>query len=95
VSRFEPGTPSFKSHALTTRQPRLLLLDMLSAAGREHRARDCLNMCPKCTETRLRASVSSKNFPRFIPRTPILKGRGGKAKREGGIGRKGMGKKER
>jgi hypothetical protein len=71
VSRFEPGTPSFKSHALTTRQPRLLLLEMFSAAGRKHRARDCLNLCPKCTETRLRASASSKNFPGLYPGPPF------------------------
>jgi hypothetical protein len=84
----EPGTPSFKSHALTTRPPRLLLLEVFSAAGRKHRARDCLNLCPKCTETRLRASVSSKNFPGLYPRTPVLKGRGGKAK--GRVGLEGM-----
>jgi hypothetical protein len=76
VSRFEPGTPNFKSHALTTRQPRLLLLEMFSAAGRKHRATDCLNLCPKCTETRLRASASSKNFPGVIPPDPRFKGEG-------------------
>jgi hypothetical protein len=79
--------PSFKSHALTTRPPRLLLLEVFSAAGRKYKARDCLNLCPKCTETRLRAFVSSKNFPGLYP-DPRFKGRGGKAK--GRVGLEGI-----
>jgi hypothetical protein len=58
-----------------------------SAASRKHKARDCLNFCPKCTKTRLRAHVISNNF----------KGERRKCKREGGIRmnrRKGMGRKD-
>jgi hypothetical protein len=43
---------------------------------------------PKCTETRLCASVRSKNFPGVIPWTPVLKEREGKAK--GRVGLEGM-----
>jgi hypothetical protein len=38
-------------------------------------------LCPKSIKTRLRASVSSKNFTR----TPVSKGRGGKAKERVGL----------
>jgi hypothetical protein len=86
------------SHALATRSPRLLLLEMFSVAGRRHRATDCLNLCPKCAETRLRASVSSKNFPWVVPRTPRFKGKGRKAKGrvrwEGMRGREWEGKED-
>jgi hypothetical protein len=98
ASRFKHGMPSFKSHALTTGPPHLLLLEVFSAAGKKHGARDCLNLCPKCTETRLRSSVSSKNFPGVISSDPRSKGEGREGKREGGIKRnerKGMGRKER
>jgi hypothetical protein len=44
-------------------------------------------LCPKCTKTRLRASVSSKFFWVITP-DPLLKGRGGKAK--GRVGLEGM-----
>jgi hypothetical protein len=88
---------SFKSHELTTRPPRLLLLEGFSTVDRKHIARDCLSLCPNCTETRRRASVSSKNFRGYTP-DPRFKGVGMEGKREGGIGRdvrKGMGRKER
>jgi hypothetical protein len=43
---------------------------------------------PKCTETRLCASVRSKNFPGVIPPDPVSKEREGKAK--GRVGSEGM-----
>jgi hypothetical protein len=64
---------------------------MFSAAGTKHRARDCLNLCPKCTETRLRASARSKNFPEVIPPVPRFKGegtQGRECKSEGGVERR-------
>jgi hypothetical protein len=39
VSRFEPGTPSLEFHALTTRPPRLLLLEVFSVTGRKQSKR--------------------------------------------------------
>jgi hypothetical protein len=61
-----------------------------------NRARDCLNLRPKCIKTPLRASVSSTNFPGVIPPDPRLKGEGRKGKREGGTRRKeGMRRKGR
>jgi hypothetical protein len=79
VSRFESVTPSFMSHALTVRPPHILLLEVFSAAGRKRRVRDCLNLCPKCTETT--CIFQFKKFSGVIyHRTPVLKGRGGKAK---------------
>jgi hypothetical protein len=65
-SRFEPGMPSFKSHELTTRPPQLLLLEVLSAAVRKHKARDCLNLCPKCSDTYVHLSVQ-KMFWGYTP----------------------------
>jgi hypothetical protein len=49
-------------------------------------------MCPKCTETRLRASVTSKHFPGLYARTPVLKGREEKAK--GRVRLEGMERRE-
>jgi hypothetical protein len=54
-------------------------------------------LCQKCTETRLHASVNSKNFPRVIPPDPCLKREGRKGRREGWIGKNGtkrMGRKD-
>jgi hypothetical protein len=44
-------------------------------------------LCP-CTETHLRASSNSTNFPEVIPRTPVSKGGAKEGKRR--IGLKGM-----
>jgi hypothetical protein len=67
-----------------------------SAASRKHIARDCLNLYPKYTKTRLRASVSSKNFPGVISPDPRFKGEEGRPKGRGNImnGRKGMDRKD-
>jgi hypothetical protein len=95
--------PSFKPHALAiaTRPPNLdcfLKCSVrFSVARTKHTATDCLNLCPKCTNTRQRVSVISKSFPGCIPRTPVSNGKGGKTTREGGIrmnGGKGMGRKD-
>jgi hypothetical protein len=54
-------------------------------------------LCPKSIKIRLRASASSKSFPRLYP-NPSFKAEGKEGKREGGIrwnGRKGMGRKDR
>jgi hypothetical protein len=75
-----------------------LLLEVLSATGRKHRARYCSNLRPTCTETRLRVSVSSKKFSGVIPPDLRFKREGGKAKGRVGLGgmegRKWEGKKD-
>jgi hypothetical protein len=70
-----------------------MLIEVFSAAGRKHRAKDCLNLCPKCAETRLRGSVSSNNFQGLYPGPPF-KEEGREGKREGGIRRNGVGRKK-
>jgi hypothetical protein len=93
---------SFKSHALAiaTRPHRIdcfLKCSMrFSAASRKHKARHCLNFCPKCTKTRPRACQFKKLSGGYTPGPPFQRREEGR-QREGGIrtnGRKGMGRKD-
>jgi hypothetical protein len=73
--------------------PCLLLLEVFSAADRNHRARDS-SICGQNALTLAYVHLSVQKFSGVIPRTPVLKGREGRQKGSR-VGLKGLEGRER